>query len=77
MLGAEMTTLSRMIANGLLTFSWVTRAKRRLPVLSKRMVTDRAAVLLVEILLGVGDLVAGDDRAALDGDAARPRPPSA
>ena len=39
MFGAEMTTLSRMIANGLPTFCWVTRAKRWLPVPSKVMLT--------------------------------------
>ena len=76
MFGAEMTTLSRMIANGLPTFSWVTRAKRWLPAPSKRMLTTGRAVARIEVLRGVGDLVAGDHRAALDGDARR-RPPSA
>ena len=69
MLGAEMTTLSRMIANGLPTFSWVTRAKRLAAGAVEADRDRRPAVLLVEVLLGVGDLVAGDDRAALDRDA--------
>ena len=69
MLGAERTTLSRMMANGLPTFSWVTRAKAWLPGLSKRMLTA-GAPFSVEVLLGVGDLVAGDHRAALDRDPA-------
>ena len=39
MLGAEMTWLSRMMANGLPTFSCVTRAKRRPPWPSKVIAT--------------------------------------
>ena len=70
MLGAESTTSSRMIANGLPTFSWVTRAKRRAPCAVEADVDDRLVGLLVEALLGVDQLVAGDHRPALHGDAA-------
>ena len=41
MFGAERTTLSRMIANGLPTFSCVTRAKRRPPSPLKLDLDDR------------------------------------
>ena len=67
MFGADRTLSSRMIANGLLTFSWVTRPKRRAPAVLKRDVDDRPAVL-VEALLGVDQLVARDHHPALDRD---------
>ena len=62
MFGAEMTTLSRMIANGRPTFSWVTRAKRRLPVWSNDRTTLACRRRQVVVLAGVGNHVAGDDR---------------
>ena len=39
MLGADSTLSSRMMANGLPTFSWVTRPKRRAPAVLKVMST--------------------------------------
>ena len=65
MTGAERTTLSRMIANGLPTFSWVTRAKRRLPALSK-LIRTAGWPSSSKSWPGVGDLLAGDHRPALD-----------
>ena len=65
MFGADRTLSSRMIANGLPTFSCVTRPKRRAPAVLKVMSMSGAAVL-VEALLGVGQLIAGDHDPALD-----------
>ena len=69
MFGADSTLSSRMIANGLLTFSWVTRPKRRAPAELKVIDDDRLAVL-VEALLGVDQLVARHHHPALDRDRA-------
>ena len=69
MLGADSTLSSRMIANGLLTFSCVTRPKRRAPAALKVMSTTGAAVL-VERLLGIDQLVARHHHPALDRDRA-------
>ena len=74
MLGADSTLSSRMIANGLPTFSCVTRPKRRAPAVLKRDRDDRLAVL-VEALLGVDQLVARHHHPALDRDRRRCRRP--
>ena len=76
MFGAERTLSSRMIANGLPTFSWVTRAKRRAPaVLNLMSTTGRPS--WSKLWRGVGQLVARDHHAALDRDRRRCRRPSA
>jgi hypothetical protein len=72
------------MAKGLPTFCCVTRPKRRAPLVSKRIVTDRLVGGGIESLLRVDQLIAGHHRATLHRDAAaalqrqdlgaRPRP---
>ena len=69
MFGADSTLSSRMIANGLPTFSCVARPKRRAPAVLK-VIVDVGPAVLVEALLGVGQLVARDHHPALDRDEA-------
>jgi hypothetical protein len=59
MLGAEMTSPSRMIANGLPTFSLVSRANARRPA-GRTGCDDRLVGLRVEGLLRVGQRIAAD-----------------
>ena len=69
MFGADRTLSSRMIANGLLTFSCVTRPKRRAPAVLKVMLMS-GRPSWSKLWRGVGQLVARDHHPALDGDGA-------
>ena len=66
MTGAEITLLSRMMANGLPTFCWVASANLRAPRGIESKADDRLAIALVEAGLGVGEIGAGDQYALLD-----------